>query len=509
MNLATLADRNLDEHGVYDRLVFEERTLTNRDLHEASCRLARALLDLGLEPGDRVVVVMPNAPEVLVGYAGVWRAGLVVVPVLFVLEAAELRYILEASSARAVLTSPDAYAKVAQAAGGLARPPLVLVTGEAAGVPAGSVSYEERVRASAPLREAVDRAGSDLATILFTSGTTGRPKGVMQTHANLLANAENSWRSSPREPGEMSLLVLPLAHTFGLGVLISGYLSGGRAVLMRWFDAERALALIERHRVRTMAGVPTMFVYMMTHPNARQYDTSSVERWLVGAAPMPAEQMRRFEETFGGTLHMGYGLSEACPGVAAERVGMPRKPGSTGTVLEGVTVKIVDDIGHELPRGEIGEICVKGANVSPGYYGDAEATAESFRGGWLHTGDVGKLDDDGYLFILERKKDLVIRGGLNIYPKDVEEIVRQHAAVADVAVVGVPDEVMGEEVCAFVVPKPGADVTPDAIATFCQERLAKYKTPRFVEIVSALPRTTIGKVQKKELRRIAAAKYAR
>jgi long-chain acyl-CoA synthetase len=252
-----------------------------------------------------------------------------------------------------------------------------------------------------------------------------------------------------------------------------------------------------------------MFVYMMTHPNADKYDTSSITRWLVGAAPMPAEQIREFEEKFGGTMYVGYGLSEACPGVAVEREGMPRKPGSTGVAMEGVRLKVVDDEGRDLPRGQMGEICAKGENVSPGYYENPEATAEAFRGGWLFTGDVGYIDDDGYLFIVERKKDLIIRGGLNVYPKDVEEIIHLHPAVLQVAVVGVPDARMGEEVCAYVVTRPGAEVTAEEIMQHCQARLAKYKTPRFVEIVTDLPRTAIGKIQKKELRNLAAAKFAR
>jgi long-chain acyl-CoA synthetase len=291
--------------------------------------------------------------------------------------------------------------------------------------------------------------------------------------------------------------VLPLAHTFGLSVLISGYLFGVRSVLMRWFDPGAALALIEKHKVKYMAGVPTMFVYMLMHPNAGKYDTSSMERWLVGAAPMPMEQLRAFEAKFGGMI------------VANEREGLPRKPGSTGLPVEGVRVKIVDDAGNELPRGQIGEICAQGRNVSPGYLDNPQATAETFRDGWLFTGDCGYFDDDGYLFIVERKKDLVIRGGLNVYPKDVEDVLYQHASVLEAAVVGVPDMKMGEEVCAYVVLKEGATATPEEIISHCQASLAKYKTPRYVEFARALPKTGIGKIQKKELRKMAAARFAK
>jgi len=509
MNLATLADRNLAEHGEYERLVFEGRTFTNRELHDKSARLAAALRSLGLKPGHKVVVMMINCPEVLISYPGIWRAGMVAIPVLFLLEEHEVRFILQNSEARVVLTSPEAYSKVAAAARGL--PVHVVVTGNATEhLEEGALSFDALLESNAPMAYIEPRRGDDIATILYTSGTTGRPKGVMQTHHNLYANAMNGWNSaSTRRFGESTLLVLPLAHTFGLSAVISGFLYGSRAILMRWFSVDDALSLIEKYRVKSMSGVPTMFVYMLMHSKASQYDTSSVERWLVGAAPMPVAQLEAFERKFGGTMYVGYGLTESCPGVAVERENMPRKPGSTGLALAGVTIRILESDGTEAKLGEIGEIAVKGENVSPGYYRNREATTEAFHDGWLLTGDMGYLDEDGYLFVVERKKDLLIRGGFNVYPKDVEEVIYRHPAVSEAAVVGVPDPVMGEEVCAYVVKKNGVDVTEAAIIQHCQSKLAKYKTPRYVEFVSALPRTSIGKIQKKELRRAAAQKYAR
>ncbi len=508
MNLASLAEQNLAEHGEYERLVFEGRSYTNRELHEQSSRLSTALAAQGLSPGDKVVVMMTNCPEVFVSYAGIWRAGLVAIPVLFLLETNEVRYIMRDSEAKAVLTSPEIYGKVAAAAEGLAI--RIIVTGDPHGVAQGTLSFDTLVAAHGPLPRPVPRKGNDLATILYTSGTTGRPKGVVQTHKNLYSNAMNGWNSAKtRRIGETNLLVLPLAHTFGLSALLSGFLSAGRSILMRWFSADDVLALIERHRVKSMSGVPTMFVYMLNHPRASDYDTSSVERWLVGAAPMPVSQLEEFERKFGGTMYVGYGLTESCPGVAVEREGMPRKPGSTGVALQGVTIRILDDEGRDVAPGTMGEITVQGDNVSPGYYRNREATTAAFRDGWLLTGDIGYLDEDGYLFVVERKKDLLIRGGFNVYPKDVEEVIYHHPAVSEAAVVGVPDSLMGEEVCAYVVKKDGVDVTEAAIIQHCQSKLAKYKTPRYVEFVPALPKTSIGKIQKKELRRAAAEKYAR
>jgi long-chain acyl-CoA synthetase len=510
MNLASLAERNLAEYGDYVRLVFEGKHYTNRELHDQSARLAGAFAELGLESGDKVVVMMPNCPEVLVSYPAIWRAGLTAIPVLFLLEQHELAYILDNSGARAIVTSPDAFPKVAAATQHCQRPIHVIVTGEPGSVPDGCLSFGELAAHGTFMSEIVERDDNEIATILYTSGTTASPKGVLQTHHNLHASALNSLNTAgDRHRGETSLIVLPLAHSFGLSVLLVGYLFGGRGILMRWFDPEGALELIERYKVTAMAGVPTMFVYMMVHARAHRYDTSSVTRWLVGAAPMAAEQIRAFEKKFGGTMYVGYGLTESCPGVATEREGMPRKTGSTGVPLEGVRVKIVDDEGSEVARGTVGEVCAKGDNISPGYFQNPEATAETFRDGWLHTGDVGYLDEDNYLFIVGRKKDLVIRGGLNVYPKDVEEVIYRVPAVQEAAVVGVPDPLMGEEVCAYVVKRSGVELTAEELIAHCQANLAKYKSPKYVEFVDSLPKTSIGKISKKEVRRLAAAKYGR
>ena len=509
MNLASLAEENLDEFGEYERLVFEGKSLTNRALHDASCRLARALLDQGCRDGDKVVLMMANGPEVFITYPAVWRAGLAVVPVLFLLDARELAYIVENSRAKVVVTSPEVYPKVEAALRGKSTDVRVIVTGSGE-PPPGCLSFDALVAGTPPLTEIAPREGGEIATILYTSGTTGKPKGVVQTHMNLLSNARNGWNSAAtRDRKEVALLVLPLAHTFGLSALVSGYLFGTRGILMRWFDPEGALALIQLHKVTFMAGVPTMFVLMSMHENASRYDTSTVRRWLVGAAPMPMRQLREFEQKFGGTMYVGYGLSEASPSVAGEREGRPRKPGSTGVPLEGVVVKIVDDEAREVPRGQVGEVCAKGDNVSPGYYENPAATAETFRDGWLFTGDMGYLDEDGYLFIVERKKDLIIRGGLNVYPKDVEDVIYRHPAVLEAAVVGVPDVRMGEEVCAFLVRRSGAQLSAAELIAHCQANLAKYKTPKYVEFVDDLPKTGLGKIQKKEIRKIAAAKFER
>jgi long-chain acyl-CoA synthetase len=281
-------------------------------------------------------------------------------------------------------------------------------------------------------------------------------------------------------------------------------LFGTQAVLMRRFMPKDALSLIARFRANIMYGVPTMFMYMLSVPES--FDTSSMRMWVVGAAAMPTDQLMRFEQRFGGTVYVGYGLTEASPSVAVDREFEPRKPGSTGKPLEGVSVKIVDATGRTLPAGQIGEICASGANISKGYLGLPDATAQTFRDGWLYTGDLGYLDQDGYLFVVDRKKDLIIRAGLNVYPADVEEVLYAHPAVRECAVIGIPDVELGERVCACVVLRDGMNASEEELIAHCQARLAKYKTPARIEFMHELPRTAIGKILKKDLRAQVAAK---
>jgi long-chain acyl-CoA synthetase len=282
----------------------------------------------------------------------------------------------------------------------------------------------------------------------------------------------------------------------------AGHLLGTKGVLLRWFNPEGVLEAIQRYRVQSMAGVPTMFVYLLHYPDAGRFDTSSMRSWGSGAAPLPAEIVEPFETKFGGRLLEGYGLTEASPVVSAHRFSGVRKLGSVGQAIPGVEIGILDDADQAVAARDIGEVCVRGPNVMQGYYRLPEETAAALRGGWLHTGDMGRLDGDGYLYIVERKKDLIIRGGFNIYPREVEDVLYAHPAVAEAAVVGMRDSLMGEEVLAWVALKPGATTDEATLLTFCQSRLAKYKSPRHIRFLDALPKSPIGKILKKELRRL-------
>jgi long-chain acyl-CoA synthetase len=491
MNLAALGAENVRTFGEYISLAFEGRQLTNVDQQRAGNRLANALRRRGIGPGDRIVVLMPNCPEVLQAYAGIAKTGAVIVPVIFLLNPDEVRHILADSGAKLAITSPDLAWKLDGWSGA-----LVTVGGEVA----GATSWDELVARESDDFELVDRADDDIAVILYTSGTTGQPKGVALSHANLVSNARSTATLYELDRERWALAVLPLSHSYGLTLMNSGNILGTRGVLLRWFHPERVLETIQSHRVQSMAGVPTMFVYLLQLPDAERFDTSSMLVWGSGAAPLPVEIIEPFEKKFGGRLLEGYGLTEASPVVSGHRFSGVRKIGSVGQPIPGVEVRILDDADHELPTGELGEVCVRGPNVMLGYYGLPEETARTIRGGFLHTGDMGRLDEDGFLFIVERKKDLIIRGGFNIYPREVEEVLYAHPAIAEAAVVGMRDPLMGEEVLAWVVPRPGTKLAAEDVIAFCRERLAKFKCPREVRFLDTLPKSPIGKVLRKQLR---------
>ena len=493
MNLARLADDSVQRYGEYVSLVFEGSEWTNVAQQRAANRFAHALRRLGVGPGDRVLVLLPNCPEVLQAYAGILKTGAVIVPVVFLLGAAEVRHILADSEAKVVVTAPEFVDKLDGWAG-----PVVLVGGGERGP-----AWADVIAAESDTFTTVERDDRDLAVLLYTSGTTGRPKGVALSHDNLASNARSAASLYELDRTRWSLMVLPLSHSYGLTVMNAGNILGTRGVLLRWFNPEGVLEAIQRHRVESMSAVPTMLLYLLHYPDAGRFDTSSMRVWGSGAAPLPLEIVEPFEKKFGGRIQEGYGLTEASPVVSAHRLSGVRKLGSVGQPIPGVEVAILDDADRALPAGDVGEVCVRGPNVMQGYYRLPEETARTLRNGWLHTGDMGRLDADGFLYIVERKKDLIIRGGFNIYPREVEEVLYAHPAIAEAAVVGMRDPTLGEDVLAFVVLKPGATADAAAVMAFCQERLARYKCPKQVRFLDALPKTPIGKVLRKELRGLA------
>jgi long-chain acyl-CoA synthetase len=478
-NLARAAEEALERHGDRDALRFEGRWHRSGELHERATRLAGGLLELGVEPGDRVVVLMANCPEVGIAYNAIWRTGAVVTPAIFLLPPVELTHIVADSGARLILASPELADNAREAAGG-----ATVVTTE---------GFAELEQADpAPI---VPPAGADLAALMYTGGTTGRAKGVMLSHENLWF-AGKAGHDSGYVPGMVrSLTALPLSHAFGLLVTVVGFhvREPHANVLMRWFNPEAWLQLAAEHRTQIAAVVPSMLKLLLAEP-LEDHDLSELRHIVSGAAPLAPELAHELQRRLPNVeLREGYGLTESSALVSSSPPGRSRL-GAVGTPVPGVEVRI-----DEPDEDGVGEILVRSPSVMLGYWQAPELTAEVLRGGWLHTGDLGRLDQAGYLHVVDRKKDLIIRGGFNVFPRDVEEALLEHPAVAAAGVVGRPDELHGEEVVAFVELR-GEQVGPDELVAFCRERIGGYKYPREVHVLPSLPLTPVGKLDRKALR---------
>ena len=494
-HLAVLAEESFARLGDYEQLLFEGTWHTSGEIISRARRVATGLASLGIEAGDRVIVLTMNTSEVFVSYHAIWRAGAVVTPVIFLQTPTELRHILENSGAKAAIVSPELMPMVVGSAEGLDL--LLIVAGDVPeGVDAVAFSSLEEHEPG----EIVPRDDDDLAALLYTGGTTGRAKGVMLNHHGLW-HAGRGMNDVARTMGTTrSLLPLPLSHAFGLNVLVAGLHSDQQhvSVLQRWFDPQGWLELVQEHRLESSPVVPSMMQMLLDLPYA-DYDLGSLVSFGSGGAPLLPQLRERVEQAFGVTILEGYGLTESTAIATASTV-TDNRPGSVGKPAPHVQLAILDPLGSPVAAGEDGEICIAGPGVMMGYWQDPEQTAATIVDGWLHTGDVGHLDDDGFLYVVDRVKDLIIRGGFNVFPRDVEDVLVGHPAVSAAAVVGRPDAKSGEEVIAVVSLAPGAEATPEELIEFTRGQLAKYKYPREVIIVDAVPLTSVGKTDRKAVR---------
>jgi len=495
-NLAALWERSFELRGDYPSLLFEGRWHGAAELFERGRRIAGGLRARGVAPGDRVVVTMANCPEVTISYNAIWRAGAVVTPATFLLPAAELRHVIADSEATAVFTTPEFVDKVRESIAGLECVKLVVVEGDhGAGV---TPLAELEAQSGGPI---LPRADGELAALLYTGGTTGRSKGVMLSHASLFYSGRSAFDAGHISCVNRALGTLPLSHSYGILVTLSGLHNPepGVAVLLRWFDPTAFLSLIAEHRLQLSAVVPSMLQILLAQP-LEDYDLGSLRYLSCGGAPLAPEVEAEFKRRLPGvSIRQGYGLTESAALISTNPAGRER-PGSVGLPVPGCTVEILDDQDRPLPAGEPGEVCCTSPGVMAGYWHSEEATAETLRGGRLHTGDIGYLDDDGYLYIVDRKKDLIIRGGFNVYPRDVEDALVEHPAVQLAAVVGRPDPTHGEEIVAFVSLAPGAQATAGELVAWARERIGGYKYPREVVLVDSVPLTAVGKIDRKALR---------
>jgi long-chain acyl-CoA synthetase len=489
-NLASILEDTAGRHADRPAIKLDDVTVTFEQLDEASARAAALLKAQGVEPGDRVGIMLPNVPYFAIAYYGVLRAGGVVVPMNVLLKGREVSFYLTDPGAKLMFAWHD-FAEAADKGAEEAGAEVITVKpGE----------FEKLLGEHEPDREVAERDGSDTAVILYTSGTTGKPKGAELTHDNLKRNAEVASRLGEVSEEDVLLGALPLFHSFGQTCgLNAGVYTGACLSMIPRFDPAKALEIIQRDKVTLFQGVPTMYTAMLGLDDRDSYDVSSLRSCMSGGAAMPVEVMRGFEEAFGCKVLEGYGLSETSPVASFNHPDRERKPGSIGTPIEGVEMKVVDEDGKDVEQGEVGEIVIKGHNVMKGYWDREEATTEAIKDGWFYTGDMGKVDEDGYFFIVDRKKEMIIRGGYNVYPREIEEVLYEHPAVAEAAVVGVPDDSMGEEVGAAIALKKGEEVSEDELRDFVKNEVANYKYPRRIWFVDELPKGPTGKILKREI----------
>ncbi len=533
MNIARFIEDNIGRFGAYDFLWFNEKWYTNVELNSRINKLANALRDLGVGKGDRVGVQLPNCNQLIESFFATFKTGATVVPVNPSLRAPDLAYIYQDTAMVALVSTMEFIDRISEARKEAPELRNIIMLEDEA--PRGMLSYARLLSESSDSVGIVETDNDDIAVILYTAGTTGKPKGVMLTHYNfytlvsgyyeqvlldtrgvLVKTKVSEWdhrqgRKVEREievfgvnRNRVSLITLPLFHGYGIFAVNLEFLTGGKLIVLRRWEPEEAMKAIQRFKVTDFRGIPTMYIQLLNHPNADKYDLSSLETCICGAAPMPLEVARKWKEKYGIDIWEGYGLSEAtavnCGNVAGRRL---PKYGSVGKCYQKCnTIKIFDEEGKELPAGQIGEIVIKGPTVMKGYWNKPEETAQALKNGWLFTGDIGYMDDDGYLFITDRKKDLIIRGGENIYPKEVEDVLYRHPQVLEAAVVGVPDPVYGEEVKAFVVLKAPNSVTEQELIDFCKQHLPTYKRPKTVQFMDVLPKSDVGKILRRELKKL-------
>ena len=473
-----------------------DEAVSYRGYDERTDRLAGGLARLGLGQGDRMAVLLPNGLPILEAYMGAAKVGAASVPLNPMFTPREIEYVVNHSRAKVMMASPRDAERVQAIRDRLPSLAHVVVAGEAV---AGTLPYTQ-VASAAPLEVTAPVDGDDVAMIAYTSGTTGHPKGAMLTHAGLLDNAAAVVEAVGFRGADRSLCILPLFHVFAIAFdYLQMMTVGASSVIVERFDAGVALRLIERHRATVLVGVPTMFIYILRHPDRQRHDLSSLRIGDTGGGPVPTALKTEYERDIGMVLLESYGLTEASPVVTIERPGLTRREGACGLTLPGMETKVVDAKGQEVPPGELGEMLVRGPNVMKGYFEMPEATTRTIVDGWLHTGDLMRKNADGHVYMVDRLKHMIICGGYNIYPKEIENVLHDHPAVLECAVVGVPDEDKGEIPKACIVLREATQATEAEIKQFCRESLAAYKVPRVVQFLASLPKTATGKIRKGEL----------
>ena len=490
-NLANLLAESAAKHPDRIAIRLDDVAVPYGAMEQVSQRVAGLLASKGIGRGDRVGVMLPNVPHFPMVYYGALRLGAIVVPMNVLLTAREIKHYLSDSGAKLILVWHDFAAEAEEA-------------GAETGVevlPVEPTRIGELVAAADPVEEIAEVEADDTAVVLYTSGTTGQPKGAELTHSNIGTNVDACLELFTPSEQDVIFGGLPLFHIFGQTACMNVAVAvGGEITLLPRFDAQKALEIIQRDKVSIFMGVPTMYAALLHAPDRSDYDVSSLRLCVSGGAALPMEILTAFEKEFGSPVIEGYGLSETSPVASFGRLDMKRKPGTIGTPIDGVEMRIVDDGGKVLGVGDVGEVQIKGPNVMKGYWNMPEATAKAIDpDGWFSSGDMGTVDEDGYFKIVDRKKEMIIRGGYNVYPREIEEVLYEIPAVAEAAVMGIPHDDLGEEIVAVVSFREGQSVTSDEIQAYAKEQVAAYKYPRHIVVLDELPKGPTGKLLKREI----------
>ena len=502
MNVGSLLTMQADKFPDRTALIYENKRFTYRQFNQRSNRIAQALLSFGLQKGDRVATLLFNSLELVEVFMGAAKVGGVFTPINFRLAAEEVIYLVNHSDARVFAFGEEFFSLVGNILPHLPKVEKFISAGKAPFPRA--IEYEPLLQGSRDDEPGFAVSEDDECQMLYTSGTTGRPKGAVLTHGNVLWNLVNMLLAREDKEGESALVTGPLYHAAALNnhFLIRLALAGA-SVLMKHFDPRIFMEIIQKEKVNVISGAPAMFHLLLNLPDVEKYDTRSITRCTLGASTLPDESKKKLMKLFpnAGGIYDVYGATEASPTVTVLKAADSfRKTACVGPAVPFLEVRIVDSQDREVPRGETGEIICRGPNVMKEYYKDPEGTAEALKGGWLHTGDIGRMDEEGFVYIVDRKKDMIISGGENIYPREIEELLYHHPKIREAAAVGIPDPLWGESVKAFVVLKTGMSMTEEEVIEYCKAHLASYKKPKVVAFVDSLPRNPSGKVLKNLLR---------
>lgn len=495
-NLRRSATRFPDKYAY----IYEDKSVTYQELNQQVDQLAAGLSAQGIRKGDGVALILGNSPEFVIAYYGILRLGAFAIPINPMFTQGEISYILDNSQAKVVIAIASVANKLSELTKKSNNIKCVIYTDGKS----QEWTWERLMDTSNLGFESPFIHQDDLAVVLYTSGTTGKPKGAMLSHRNLVSNAESISQLVELNEEDRVVAVLPMFHVFCMTLCLNDSIAcGATVIIIPRFSPQDVVSTIKEKQVTVFVGVPTMYNFIYQLSEASAEDFLSIRLCISGGASIPVELLQNFQSKFNVSILEGYGLSETSPLVAINPLKGTRKPGSIGLNIPGVKSKVINVEGDELPRGEVGELVIQGPNVMKGYLGMSEATSAALIDGWFYTGDMAEMDEEGYIYIVDRKKDIIIVGGYNVYPREVEEVLYQHSSIIEASVVGVPDEGYGEIVKAYVVVKD-EQITMDDIIHFCQDKLVKYKLPRQVEFLKELPKNSTGKILRRELRQLTA-----